>query len=233
MALRMLGDLIGTLKNIFRIGGWAGVALKESSGNLAVRSGDDSADAEITAAKVNVSGDSVDINSDAAGAGDDWKYTLTRPATGMTADVELVLPVDDGTAGQVLQTDGDGNLAWVSAGSTAMAVKVDSTAVAFGDSSPITMFTLPADAVVHLVRVIVDTAFDGTGPAQLTVGYNGGSASAYMTATENDLTAEAVYDVVPAVAPDASTRAMEVTYSAASGGSAGAARVEVHYSVPT
>ena len=233
MATRMLGDLIGTLKSIFRIGGWSGVSLKNSSGNLLVRNGGDSADAEVTASKVNVSGNSIDINSDAAGAGADWKYTLTRPTSGMTAAVTLTLPVDDGTTGQVLQTDGSGNLSWVSAASTAMAVKVDSTSVAFGSGSTLTAFTLPANAVIHLVRVIVDTAFDATGPAQLTVGYNGGSASAYMAASENDLTTAAVYDVAPGVAASGSTRDLEVYFTAGTGGSAGAARVEVHYSIPT
>ena len=145
----------------------------------------------------------------------------------------LALPVDDGTTGQVLQTDGSGNLSWVSAASTAMAVKVDSTSVAFGSGSTLTAFTLPANAVIHLVRVIVDTAFDATGPAQLTVGYNGGSASAYMAASENDLTTAAVYDVAPGVAASGSTRDLEVYFTAGTGGSAGAARVEVHYSIPT
>ena len=71
------------------------------------------ADAELTAAKVNVSGDVVEINSDAANAAADWKYTLQRPAAGMTAPVTLTLPVDDGAASQVLSTDGAGVLSWV------------------------------------------------------------------------------------------------------------------------
>ncbi len=35
-----------------------------------------------------------------------------RAATGMSADYNLTLPVDDGTTGQYLKTDGSGNLSW-------------------------------------------------------------------------------------------------------------------------
>lgn len=224
-------DLIQTMMGYFRIGGPAGVRLKNSSGNLLVRNPGDSADAEVTAAKVNVSGETIIINSDAAGAGADWAYNLTRPTSGMTAAVTLTLPPDDGTANQVLQTDGSGNLSWASAGSTAACISVDTTTVAFNSSSPVTMFTLPANAVVERVRVVVDTAFDATGPAALTVGKSGTTAK-YMGSGDSDLTATGVYEVCPGVEPLGSTEALIVTFSAGSGGAAGSARVEVEYTIP-
>ena len=40
------------------------------------------------------------------------KVKLTTPDT-LAADISFKLPVNDGSAGQVLQTDGNGNLSWV------------------------------------------------------------------------------------------------------------------------
>lgn len=111
-------NLAGTVMGYIRLG-LAGVRLKDSAGVLAVRNAGDTADAAVTASKINVSGDVVDINSDAAGSAADWKYTLQRPAAGMTAAVVLTLPVDDGAADQVLKTDGAGVLSWAAGGSGA------------------------------------------------------------------------------------------------------------------
>ncbi|MGH9894515.1 MAG: hypothetical protein ACREA0_21540, partial [bacterium] len=137
-------DLAGTLGAYIKVG-LSGVRLKNSSGHLLVRNSGDSADAEITASKVKVSGEILEINSDAAGSGADWKYSLQRPASGMGAAVVLTLPVDDGTPDQVLKTDGSGVLSWVSAGNTALAKKVDTTTLAFNSSSPLAMFTTGAN----------------------------------------------------------------------------------------
>jgi hypothetical protein len=223
-------DLVGTVSGYVRLG-LTGVRLKNSSGNLAIRDAADTGDAEVTAAKVNISGDSLALNTDAAGSGDDFSYTLQRPLTGMTAPVALTLPIDDGTAGYAMVTDGDGNLSWAAAGNTAMCATVDTTTVAFGASSPVTMFTLPANAVIDEVEVVIDTAFNGTAP-QLSVGIVGTTAK-YMGATGNDLKAAAGTRYVshpnePAVG---TTEAIIATYAADSS-SAGSARVLVTYSVP-
>lgn len=95
------------------IEGLPGVRLESNADGLSVRNSADTADAPATISKLNVSGDVVEINSDAAGAGADWKYTIRRPTVGMAAAVDLTLPPDDGAAGQVLQTDGAGVLTWV------------------------------------------------------------------------------------------------------------------------
>jgi hypothetical protein len=168
-------DLLGTTRAYFKLG-ISGVRLKNSSGNLAVRNSVDSADAEITTSKANISGDVIDLNSDAAGAGADWKYTLQRPSSGMSAAVTLTLPPDDGTAGQVLQTDGSGNLSWVAAASTTLCDKVDTTTLAFGSTSPVAMFATGAADVVNKVRVTIDEAFDGAPSASVGIA---GSTSKY------------------------------------------------------
>jgi hypothetical protein len=221
-------DLLGTTRAFFKIG-IGGVRLKNNSGNLAVRNSGDSADAEITASKANISGDSIDLNSDAAGSGDDWKYTLQRPTSGMTAAVTLTLPPDDGTAGQVMQTDGNGVLSWASAASTTLCEKVDTTSLAFGSTSPVAMFSTGASDVIYKVRVTIDTEFDGA--PSMSVGISG-SASKYMASTDVDLTQAAgtVFEVHPGL-PAQGAESLILTYSAG-GASAGAARIEVFYATP-
>lgn len=223
-------DLIGTSAGYLRLG-LTGVRLKNDSGNLAVRNAADGADAELTASKVSISGNALDINSDAAGSGADWKYTLQRPTSGMTAAVTLTLPVDDGTDGQVLKTDGAGALAWVSAANTALCATVDTTTVAHNSSSPVAAFTLPANAVVLAVDTVIDTAFNGTTP-QLSVGV-AGTTSKYAGATDSDLTATAKtrFTTHPGEAAVGTTEDIIITLGGTDM-SAGSARVSVTYAVP-
>ena len=194
-----------------------------------MRNTGDSADAAVTASQVKISGENFEINSDAAGSGADWKYTIARPTSGMGAAVTLTLPVDDGTADQVLKTDGSGVLSWTAAGNTALAEKVDTTNLAFGTSSPLTLFTTGGSDVIYAVRITIDTAFDGTPSVSIGIA---GTTSKYMAATEVDLTAAAlsVFEVHPGKTAQGA-EALIATYSAGSA-SAGAARIEVVYATP-
>lgn len=222
-------DLLGTLRATFKIGGTTGVLLKNSTGNLLVRNTGDSADAAVTASKVSVSGEVLELNSDAASAGADWKTTIQRPATGQTAALTLTLPTGPGTANQVLQTDGAGVLSWASAGSNASSDKVDTTSLAFGTSSPLSLFSTGAADVITKIQVVIDTAFNGT--PSLSIGVSG-TASKYMAATDVDLTAAAgtVFEVHPGL-PAAGVEALIATY-AANTASAGAARILVYFATP-
>ena len=83
-------DLIGTVKQAFGIG-LGGVMLKNEVCGLTVRNADDTADADLTASAVNVSGDRVTLNA-AASTGADHPYELRRPSSGMDAAVVLTLP---------------------------------------------------------------------------------------------------------------------------------------------
>lgn len=228
-------DMLGTTKAFFRLG-LSGVRLKNSGGNLAVRNSGDTADAEVTAAKMNVSGDAVDLNSDAAGAGADWKYTLQRPATGMTEAVTLTLPPTDGSPDQVLKTDGAGVLSWTDTNDGASNTKVDSTPLSFDSTGTVSMFNIADGVVVERVEVIVDTPFDGTGPtASMSVGTSG-SPSKYMGSTDVDLTAAAKTIFInhpgePAVTGGGED--LQIAFTQAGGGAAGAARVQVHYATPS
>lgn len=221
-------DLLGTTKGIFRLG-LTGPNLKNSSGALAVRNAADDADAAITASAVNVSGEVLTLNSDAAESGADWKATISRAASGMTANLALTLPVDDGTASQVLATDGSGNLSWVSAGDTGLADKVNSTTLAFGDTSPLPCFSTGAGDVVNLINVIVDTPFNGTAPT-LSIGVSG-ATSKYSATTDVDLKTAGVYQIHPGL--DAAGAEDLIATYAADSSSAGAARINVFYATPS
>lgn len=225
----LFSDLWGTVKTTFQIG-IGGVKIKNNSANLEVMAADGTTPAGITASKVSITGEILEINSDAAGSEADWKYTIQRPVTGMSGAVVLTLPPNDGSASQVLQTDGSGVLTWETAAVTAYNVKCDVTAFAYNTGSPITMLTLPADSIVHKVEVIIDTPFDGTAPA-LSVGI-GGSTSKYMGTTDVNLkgTAKDRYEVHPAEAASADAMIISLTPSTAS---AGAGRVNVYHSVPS
>lgn len=224
----IFSDLLGTTKSFFKIG-VTGPRIKASGGNVALRNSGDSADVELTTSKVNVSGNAIDFNSDAAGSGADWKVTLQRATSGMTADLVLTLPPDNGTPGQVLQTDGDGNLTFVAAGATGHADKLDTTSIAFGSSSPVAMFTTGAGDVLEYFEVVIDTAFDGT--PSVSVGISG-TTSKYVASTEIDLTAAAgtVFVIHPGL--DAQGAESLIATYAAGGATAGAARIIAHYSTP-
>ncbi len=228
MASTLWNDLVGTTKSFFRLG-FAGVRLKDSSGNLVVRNPGDTLDAAVTASKLNMSGDVLDINSDAASAGADWKYTVQRPAAGMTAAVVLTLPIDDGTPNQILQTDGSGVLSWASAGSTASSDKIDTTSLAFGTTSPLSLFSTGAGDVINQIDVVIDTAFNGT--PTLSIGVSG-TTSKYASSTDIDLTQPAgtTISLHPGLAA-AGIEALIATYAAGSA-SAGAARILVYYATP-
>lgn len=222
-------DLLGTSKSFFQLG-FSGPKLKDASGGLAVRNPADTADAAVTASRLNVSGDVLVLNSDAAAAGPDWTYTLQRPATGMAGAVVLTLPVNDGSPGQVLATDGNGLLSWADAGTTASALKADTTTVGFGSAATVAAFTLPAGNVVDHVDVVVDQAFDG-GPS-LSLGV-AGEASKYLSATDIDLTQAAgtLFRAHPGRPPAGGDEALQIAF-AAGGAAMGSARVIVHYALP-
>jgi len=223
-------DLNGTSLSYFRIG-LTGPRIKAASTtSLTVRNAGDTADADITVGKLNVSGLVLDMNSDAAGSGADWKYTLTVPSSGMTAAVNLTLPVDDGTPGQVLSTDGSGVTSWVSAGSTAACLKEDSTDITFGSTSSVAMFTTGVGDVIKSVTVVIDTTFNGT--PSMSVGIVS-SVSKYAAATLIDLTAAAGTSFE--ITPNKSAQGIEslITTYSAGGASSGAARVIVAYSTPS
>lgn len=212
------GDLLKKIRGIsntlFRLG-IGGPQIKNASGVVEIRNSADSAYADTRVRKV--------IISDG-----DEEVTIEVPE--LDGSYTFKLPANDGSPAQVLSTDGSGNLTWETVASGNDKEITDTTSLAFGTSSPLSMFNLPANAVINWVKVIVDTAFNGTAPT-LSIGITG-TTSKYMAATELDLKTTGIYEVDPGLPADGSTNALIATYSADSS-SAGAARILVGYSIPS
>ena len=223
-------DLLGTLGAKFQLG-INGLLLKSTGGKIRARNAADSADAPLVGSTIEASGDSLTLNEDAAGSGADWKLKLSRPATGMTQDLDFKLPANYGTANFVLQTDGAGNLSWAADASATNMQATDTTDLVFGSSSPVAMFTLPANAVVERVQVIIDESFDGA--PSLSIGISG-TLSKYLGSTQVDLKASAgtIFEVSPGLEANSSAENLIATYSAG-GAAAGAARLLVTYVIPS
>lgn len=231
-------DLLGTTGQFFRVG-LSGPRLKNESGALHVRNAADAAFADMVvatlqAAGINITGNDLVLNSDGA-SGADRTMTLRRPSTGMSGNLVIVLPPGDPAPGQAMTVTsfvgGIITLDWSTVAGGVDKVITDTTSLAFGTSSPLSMFTLPANAVVKNVKIVVDTAFNGT--PSVSVGVTG-TTSKYMGATQVDLTAAAgtVFEVDPGLASVGTTESLIATYSAG-GASAGAARILVDYVIPS
>ena len=231
-------DLLGTTGQFFRIG-LAGPRLKNNAGNLDLRNAADSAYVDLIvnalqAVGINVTGNDIVLNSDGA-SGADRTFTLRRPSAGMTQNIVLQFPAGNPSPGQAMTvTSASAGLIvldWTTVAGGTDKVITDTTSLAFGASSPVAMFTLPANAIVKSVQVVIDTAFNGT--PSLSIGI-AGTTSKYMGATQVDLTAAAatVFEVEPGLAAVGVTESLIATYSAGSA-SVGAARILIDYVIPS
>lgn len=229
--MSLFTDIVGTTRAFFRIG-FTGPRLKNDSGTLAIRNAGDSADANLKTALLQNTGDSIEINSDAADTGTDRKLTLSKnPAA--SAALVVQLPPAKGTDNYILRQKA-GTAAGVveleftaPGGGSTSSVLADTTSIAFGASSPVAMHQHPAAGVVDKFQIVIDTPFNGT--PTLSIGI-AGTTSKYVSATDVDLTAAAgtVFEIHPGLAAPGSNEDLIVTY-AAGGASAGAARVLTYY----
>jgi hypothetical protein len=170
--------------------------------------------------------------SDAAQSNITSLGTLTGLNVNGTSDLGPVsnVVITGGSNGYVLTTDGTGNLSFQATQSIGDTWKADSTTVNYNSSATIAAMTLPVNAIVDKVSVIVDTVFTGTAPT-LTVGLQGGSGFEYVAANDANLKVGDRYDVPSQIAPVGSSGNIEILYTA-DGSGAGAARVIVTYTVP-
>lgn len=226
-------DILGTLAQKFQIG-LKGPLFKNNVGAVEARNAADDAYAEIRAALFATFGNDFELNSGAAGSGADWKMRLRRPSTGMTHDITLVLPATDPAPGQALTVasfEGDVvTLQWTTVAGGSDKLVVDTTTIAFGDSSPVALFTKPANAIIEKIQVVIDTPYNGT--PSLSVGVSG-TTSKYLATTQVDLTAAAgtVFEVTPGKVAGGS-EALIATL-APGGATAGSARTLVSYVIPS
>ena len=200
--------------------------MKNSSGNLAVRNSGDSADAQITASKLNNTGDDIAVGTTDV-------LTMSKNSS-QSGALQVIWPAAKATDGQVLaQKAGTGSgvieFEFVSAASTASADKCDTTSLAFNSSGTVNMFSTGAADIIDKMQVIVDTAFDGTNPS-MSIGISG-SVSKYMASSQVDLTTVGVYEVNPGKTAQGA-EALITTFTAGGGATAGAARVLVYFNTP-
>lgn len=147
----------------------------------------------------------------------------TSSQLGDVANVEIL----GGSAGEVLSTDGAGALSWIPIPSTADALKTVIVPFQYNTSSG-SSATIPAGAIIDEVRVIVDTAFDGT--AVVAVG-NSSSVDAYVATTDTLLSLADRFEFSQSAAALSADDYILVTVTGG-GATVGSGRVIVSYSTP-
>lgn len=173
MAGLRFSNLVRTLASYFRIGD---IRIKDNGGVVETRDADDTAYADVGVKATRIHG----TNTDAV--------ILTVPGS-LAGNVTFVLPGADGATGQVLSTDGAGTLSFTDV--DANANKVESQAFTEASSSPVTVFTPSANAVLMTVVIDVTAAAAGGAPT-VTLG-TATDPDAYMTVSESDLTEAGLY----------------------------------------
>jgi hypothetical protein len=210
--------------------------IKNTAGNLFFRNKADTADINITAGQVRANADSIVINADAAGTGADRTLTISKNATA-TANVELVAPPSKGTDGHFLRQRAgtpvgviELELAPAAGGGSP---PPDTTTLAFGATSPVAMFQLPANNEFKEGRVVIDTPFTGGTGATFSIGI-AGTTSKYLASGVIDLTdvATTTFEFTPGIAPSGTAEDLIITYNA-NGATAGSARIIVEYAQNT
>ena len=228
----------GTTETKFQVGKGNALLKGISATQLAARNASDSAYAEVQALLQTIFGTDIVLNAAATESGGSWKTTLRVPSTGMTTDVVLIMPANGApTVGMALTVAsvaaGVITLQYATVPSGTDMPHIDTTALPFGSTSPVAMFNNPVGGEVQVVRVIIDTPFTGgTGPS-LSIGISG-TTSKYMPATAVDLTAAAgsIFSYRTGAAPAGSAESVIATY-AANSATAGAARIETTWVIPS
>lgn len=205
-------DLIGTSFNYLRIG-LTGFRLKNNSGVAQIRNAGDSEHADFEALTVAVK---------ETGAANLFKFI---PST-MAGNITLALPPDDGSPGYVLTTDGAGVATWEPG--TAGGLICTSEAFNQATSSPLAIFTPPANAVIERVTVDVESAAGGGSPT-IEVGIAGNTGK-YMPTTANNLKEALPYTFHPEYEEDASPDSVIATIVPSAQTFSGFIRI--YYTVP-
>ena len=177
--VEVLSRLGRTMQSIFRIGD---INVKDDTGVVQFRDADDTVFADAAVNKIRIQG------TNATNA-----VILTSPAA-LGASVTFTLPGVDGASGEVLVTDGAGNLSFASVNASAINVQIEAFTEATG--SPLTIFTPPDNATIIAVYVQVLTAAGALTGVTTEVGI-AGDTDLYMQNDEIDVSNVAVYKVHP------------------------------------
>lgn len=212
--MRVISDLIGTAAGLFKFSKVGSQIKDEGAGLLSIRNDEDDEDDSLRMLQLQL--------KETGGAS---VIVLQAPSLG--GNVTLTLPDDAGSPGYFLQTDGSGVLGW--AASSSSGLLDDETDFNQASSSPLTMFTPPANARISRVVVDVESAASAGNPTLL-IGV-AGDTDRYMNADQNNLRAVGVYEVAPHYEEDGTPDAIIATISADSQTFSG--RIHVYFSNPS
>lgn len=204
---------------------------KTESAFLDLRVKDLTADA-IFGASLSLSGDSITLNSDAAGSINDYQMILARPSTGQMANVTYTFPASP-VNGYFLTTDASGNLSWsaISSPSVTEKITVHETSISFSSPmGPSNFFTLPANAEILKCEVILGSSFFDTAASVSITGVTTGNT--YMFSSQSDLTDLNVSYVAEPIFPSISSSEQIAVVFVPNGATTGSARIRVHYVIP-
>jgi hypothetical protein len=163
----------------------------------------------------------IDLNADAAASGADWKYTIRRPSTGMSAAQILTLPPTAGQDSQALIGDGAGALQYAS-------VELDQLfTLAFGSAASNNWFTLPANGVLMALEFLLIASWNGTSPT-VAVGISGNSTKYLSTSDVNLKASPDLFLFRHSNAAPGSSESIIVAYTQSSA-STGSARILARY----
>lgn len=208
MALRILSDLIGTLQDYLLINT---IQVKNDSGVAAFRDEDDTEYRHIAASGIHMYAGNADIT-----------HQPNVTASGVTV---YNWPTD-GSSGQVIQTDGAGNLSFTDFAGNGEYLHEEAFTQA--TSSPLTIFTPPANSIITQVQIEITVAAANNSP-DLEVGV-ASDPDRDMTAAQVKENKVATYTVKPNTSVGASPEAEILTITPA--GETFSGEVRVWYSIP-
>ena len=137
--------------------GLDGPIINNNAGVLEAKNFASSAYVNFSAQSLNLYGTNITFNAGATGSGSSWTYEISSPTTGQTNNLQVILPSANPTAGQVpyvvSYSAGVVTLGWQTISGGSNQICTDTTTLAFGATSPVAMFTLPANAIVRRVEV--------------------------------------------------------------------------------
>jgi hypothetical protein len=170
----------------------------------------------------------------------DYPNYASAPRVAITGNVTITGNISATNLGNIVTINKDGNASNVLYGNGVFAAapsgggnvstdywRATSKTITSSSSSQVALMTLPANATVDSVSVIVDTAFNGNSAA-LTVGLSSGTGLEFVSTGDVDLKTADRYDLPCQLAPSGNTANVIINYSA-SGSNAGSARVIITY----
>lgn len=177
---------------------------------------------DITVSQLKQTGLTMLLNSDAAGSGADWLYSLLVPATGMTANQTLTLPPNQGEAERALVGNGAGVLQYASV------LRNSTLAFNFSAAATTPFFTLLAGDFLRKIECQVIITFNGTAPV-IAIGIAGNTGK-YVASGLADLKSASgsLFRFSNRLDAPSADEPIILTYTASSS-TVGSARLIAHY----